>query len=401
MKPDALTVHMELVTPAFVGGARPREPQNVIDPPRRERAELRVPSFKGALRFWFRAIDPAFAAHEARWFGGAGRDEGQSACLLRVEPPYEGSDALEKEPVPFPELPQRGRHLSYVGFSLKAIKPNREREGHRAREAVIATTRFKLIVQPRPGHDCPELRRAWLNAIWALGHLGGIGARSRRGFGSLEITSSDGWEDEARKLPLVSRASNPREWKEHMSPVLATLRQSRPLPAFHATMDQHSRVALLKESSSSWDEALGKAGGHLRHFRSKSPDHSRENDYQEVKDHLLGHAQLARGPARAGFGLPLTFRYNSIPKGTKNGLTFHPSGGERWASPLLIRVVRLGKSYHAVFVRLASSPPGTKVQGRLSRQRSDGQWDWHEGAPRIVDQFLDDNAAKLLELRVP
>lgn len=43
---DRLTVTLKAVTPMFLGGAEP----NKI-------AELRAPSIKGALRFWYRAID--------------------------------------------------------------------------------------------------------------------------------------------------------------------------------------------------------------------------------------------------------------------------------------------------------------------------------------------------------
>jgi len=46
---ETLTVTLKTVTPLFLGGAR----QN-------EHAELRPPSIKGALRFWYRAIDPQY-----------------------------------------------------------------------------------------------------------------------------------------------------------------------------------------------------------------------------------------------------------------------------------------------------------------------------------------------------
>ena len=42
---------VEIVTPLFLGGADPNK------------AELRAPSIKGALRFWWRALNPHFSLH--------------------------------------------------------------------------------------------------------------------------------------------------------------------------------------------------------------------------------------------------------------------------------------------------------------------------------------------------
>jgi hypothetical protein len=62
-----------IVTPLFLGGAEPND-----------RAELREASIKGALRFWYRAVDPDYRDLEARIFGGTRKGEGQAIFLLRV-----------------------------------------------------------------------------------------------------------------------------------------------------------------------------------------------------------------------------------------------------------------------------------------------------------------------------
>ncbi|WP_416332427.1 RAMP superfamily CRISPR-associated protein [Laceyella tengchongensis] len=54
-------------------------------------AELRLPSVKGALRYWYRAINPHFQkvpeGGKATWeeilFGGTGGGAGQSAFFMR------------------------------------------------------------------------------------------------------------------------------------------------------------------------------------------------------------------------------------------------------------------------------------------------------------------------------
>ena len=77
-----LTLTYEVLTPLFMGDAN-------------HAAELRSPSFKGLLRFWYRAVDPEFAksdgikkniAQESALFGGSGSKAGQSSFLLRILP---------------------------------------------------------------------------------------------------------------------------------------------------------------------------------------------------------------------------------------------------------------------------------------------------------------------------
>ena len=78
---DALELKRRVVTPMFLGGAFPDEP-----------TELRQPSIKGVLRFWFRATAPRNAqgaattndasSSEQQLFGSA--DAGQSTVRLRV-----------------------------------------------------------------------------------------------------------------------------------------------------------------------------------------------------------------------------------------------------------------------------------------------------------------------------
>lgn len=49
-----LRIRYRVVTPAFLGGADP------------SCAELRPPSIKAALRFWYRAVDPEFAKRDVQ-----------------------------------------------------------------------------------------------------------------------------------------------------------------------------------------------------------------------------------------------------------------------------------------------------------------------------------------------
>ncbi|MBD3158141.1 MAG: type III-B CRISPR module RAMP protein Cmr1, partial [Candidatus Lokiarchaeota archaeon] len=67
-------IEIELLTPMYLGGAT-------------KQPEFRIPSIKGLLRFWLRAIDPDYRKWEPKVFGDAG-DYGASPFILRLASRY-------------------------------------------------------------------------------------------------------------------------------------------------------------------------------------------------------------------------------------------------------------------------------------------------------------------------
>lgn len=403
--PSRLDVNLSAVTPLFIGGVDGNQ-----------RAELRSPSIKGLLRYWYRALDADYRRHEERFFGST--SAGQSACLLRIDR-WQAGQEIWDEPRYKRLINQGGfqrgsgkeakNGLIYLGYSLK-LKPN-------DRKALPADTSFMLTIQPRPGVDGGPVRRAWIGALWLLVHIGGIGARSRRGLGSLRIESWSGWS-ECQDLPLACAADTPDEWKERFEAGLGTLREWFPKkpPADHTVLARGARFLILAKGSKTWEVALDHAGLLLQAFRQR-----REPDYTTIKAHLakkheesLAHNgmmpsdvtphYLNRGPERAGFGLPLAFRYKSLeyprPQPRKPGekvtketpnITFVGVDHDRMASPLFIRIVKLGNAFHSLFAHLPAPalPEGEKLKDQ-SDQKGLHPWPWHPKAEAIIDLFLNE-----------
>lgn len=72
---EKIEATFRIVTPMFMGGAEPADTH----------AELRAPSIKGVLRFWYRAIFPnQDAQDEARIFGGTDKSAGQAKIILSL-----------------------------------------------------------------------------------------------------------------------------------------------------------------------------------------------------------------------------------------------------------------------------------------------------------------------------
>jgi len=165
-----------ITTPMFCSGAD------------QTRAELRLPSFKGVLRFWWRAMSfgrlgaslAELARAESALFGSA--HGGQSRVLLRLDAPQLGGGALGEQPHFRP-----GTWEGYVGYGLTDAKARPRRQFVRP-----GTTFTVRVIGPRlDADDWARLRTAMI----LLGMFGGMGGRSRKGWGSLTVQRlNDGGE---------------------------------------------------------------------------------------------------------------------------------------------------------------------------------------------------------------
>lgn len=155
----------------------------------RSRAEVRLPSLKGLLRFWWRAMCyerlgsslTGLRKAESALFGSA--RAGQSRVLLRAAPPSLGQEHRGEQRA-FPA----GTWEGYLGYGLT------DSGNRRTREFVRSGTIFKVnAISPR---QLQSTQRAELrDAFKLLGLLGGMGGRARKGWGSLTLlTLSDGEE---------------------------------------------------------------------------------------------------------------------------------------------------------------------------------------------------------------
>lgn len=138
---------VEIVTPLFMGGSDPRD------------AELRAPSIKGALRFWWRAFHPELSiaqlrSEESQIFGDPGELFGKSRIRIRLVKDLAFENKKDR-PVP---------HKSFVSPCFAPGKI-----------FSLAIYGDKMIFG--------------LFELFTI--VGGLGKRSRRGFGSIRIDKVD------------------------------------------------------------------------------------------------------------------------------------------------------------------------------------------------------------------
>lgn len=162
--PFVLTATYRVVTPMFLSGAD----QNT--------AELRLPSFKGALRFWWRVLAKerdvrTLRDAEDRLFGSA--RTGVSRVRMRLID-ISTADGVQ---IRF----SRNSWQSYIGYGLI------DKPGQAGRHFIKPGSTFGIKYACTPFDE--TTRKHLTDALIALGSVGGLGSRARNGWGSLTLIS--------------------------------------------------------------------------------------------------------------------------------------------------------------------------------------------------------------------
>lgn len=321
----AETFHLELITPCFCGGAEPEQS-----------AEIRAPSIRGQLRWWFRTLGGfqslapmPVATQEAMIFGAIAGEEGLAGRLLvRVSCAEIQSRVRDGQELGHPLFSDP----AYLTFPIQSREKGGQKTTYAGRGVLPERSRFELMIQWRgEARLWPDL----LALTVVFGNLGALGFRSRRAMGALAF-------------------QGPRSGLPPLAEALSRFRDRNALD-------------LRTMSVSSAKEAITKLGGWLRQWRAhgRTGDHAanlRDHGkpplnagFQYAKgDHDLGYAlPAARGkPAfRPALGLPIVQRIQGRTNNWEygQGTTQQPKG--RFASPILLRPHRDSSGrWHALVI---------------------------------------------------
>ncbi|MGZ5444631.1 MAG: type III-B CRISPR module RAMP protein Cmr1 [Thermoanaerobaculia bacterium] len=376
-----ITVDVQFVTPCFLGGADPKQT-----------AEWRAESIRGQLRWWFRAVaarhfgfdsEPVRAAEEEVW----GSTTRKSAVDIVVEPLKEG--ALQPKGVPFMNTAEgygKGTingpvYLGYGLFDLAAL-PNGKKGFRTSRPYIQPGTegRFHIIRRGAVTQHEIDALRSWIC-------LGGIGSRSRRGWGSVSLVGVSGIDPHklACTLPDVVGSSTRR--RIDTDDALGQLPES-PALSDYTRVCRWNQAFEDQSGVEGWRKALHAAGKALIDWRRRYKQGSPPTlDYEWA----YGQKNELGLPHRVGFGLPLPFGPPLLLRGVDH---------DRRASPLLIHieVERSGGrvKYRPIFTFLPSRFLPAQEQVAFFRKQGDhyvpskgvfsvglDQW-------RIVQGFFDD-----------
>ncbi len=269
-----ITIALEVLTPAFVSGAD------------QEKVEIRSATIRGLLRFWWRAVRAEHRVERLAREEGAifGSQELQIRSPLRITVEVSG-ERLQVIPAGSPAprsgvqytYVRQGRQgstdvLPYLAYGPVRLLSREERQRYQGdrrspftdgrgetkrgplfiRPAIAPGARFEVALSWRAGTLSEDQVLSVVEAAAAWTTLGGIGTRSRKGFGALEGTVS-----RASSAQLLEQCRS--RWTKTRRDLLR-LRAPRDLDRVSRYTSLDGASVLVLDPAGSWQEALGEAG---------------------------------------------------------------------------------------------------------------------------------------------
>lgn len=380
------TRRYELITPLFGGGVRPGR-HDPLTP-------VRGTAIRGHLRFWWRAIrgryyatvDDLHAAESLLWGAASGPEQPRpSQVQIVVSKTSAGHEFVVSDGQGRKLTDNRGDPIavghfrspySYVAFPLQ-----------QSRGVVRADIAFTLTVtvpaawrteQEREhfhGSPADELAAA----LWAWETFGGIGARTRRGFGALRCREVSGGKPDLPEADLLEWLDDrlkhylaPARGRPANLPLLSPeLRWYRGQPA------QRTPLRYWKDPLEAWKQLFTR----LKEFRQprppgvldpRRPGRSRWPEPEAIRTitrrRLPRHQPLPGSNKfpRAVFGLPIIFQFKDAGDPEQTSLQGVDTI-DRLASPLILRpLARADGTY--VGLAAVLDGPRTPLGGLTLRQ---------------------------------
>jgi CRISPR-associated protein Cmr1 len=361
--PDKRTY--QFLTYVFGGGVKVNDHEKHRDPV----TPVRGASVRGQLRFWWRACNPSQCETLDKLRQREGEIWGTTSQASKVEIAVLSQPAAPKIVKVF-EYNERGRIVPCIGMKELAygafpLLPSRNAQGSRAKAGVVfdyGSSKFSIAF------TYPEaLQKDVEAALWAWETFGGLGGRTRRGFGAIQCAGTGGLPTIEPKL--TSYMKNPR---------------IDGVPSLH-----NARFAAAPRSCTTpqdaWVEGLGllqkiRQGEYFgRNERPKGsrkpagrslwpePDEIRLLTGQSAPLHANPIVEVSRFP-RATFGMPIIFHFNPGSQDEPGSagdpdmkLQLQPIGFERFASPLIIRPIADGNKFYTAALALSSDIPDSQL----------------------------------------
>jgi CRISPR-associated protein Cmr1 len=345
MRGHTIRATYRLVTPTFLAGADQKD------------AELRPPSIKSALRFWWRALAYShykgdleqIAKRESLIFGST---EQQGVFHLSISTKHELhkvrgdiGEVLRDFEYKSPNVVGSGAlYLAYGVANAFASRPNGTPAGLLTRGHLKDNQEFSLTLIVRNDAYLEELYQV----VELLGLVGGLGSKSRKGYGSLTIKELN--------LPGWQPAKTAIEVSQRLTELLGSAMAYQGLPSYTA-FSSNSRFEVISGTSESALDLLDWLGAEMIRFRSWGRNGTiatgepRESNHAFRDDHDMMRIEIPNGeiptthPKRAAFGLP-----HNYGQGPRNEVK--PNQFERRASPLFIHIHQLDNKQKPMAVLL-------------------------------------------------
>ena len=332
-----------LITPMYGGGVHAGEFDKSMP--------IRPSAIRGHLRFWWRIArgtqfesPKALFKHEAEIWGGVGSERAiASQVAIKVQeikpeksPPQKDKKTNSQTPTPVdPNTYTKPSDAHGIRYAFGPATINSENDWLQEGYSFTIKLRYPDSLE----EDVITALRFWAS-------FGGIGARTRRGFGAIQVTgngvapvSPEEWQALGGQIKLVNAKKKSKAFSQalqswdHAVTQLFEFRQK-------GGIGRRKGVSERQPGRSHWPEA-----DQLRYLTEKDGDGKHPPEHE--KNNVF---------PRAAFGMPIQFEF----KGTKNEPPAHDllplldenKTGERMASPLILRPYWNGDDWQAMALLL-------------------------------------------------
>jgi len=330
------TRHYKLITPLYGGGVAKAEADPIT--------VIRGTEVRGHLRFWWRATRGAnyrslqdMRVHEESIWGSSAAPSrpGPSSVLIRIN-----TDTTKRGNL-FQAVNSRGQSINNIGdpSSIDGYVAFPLRELHNP--GLLSDIEFDLqICYPEKFKNEIEA------ALWAWETFGGIGARTRRGFGALQSIQIDGKD--------VTPPQKQEIWQNIVDGLEKYVSAGESWPKGMPHLSHNMKFIVISDSNSSkaidvWRYMVSK----YKDFRQSRQGRFGRSEWPEpdqIRRVTDTHAP-GRNPEhpvgkfpRAKFGLPIIFEFKKTDvnvrdpqKTTLQGIEDNKHIYDRLASPLVLR----------------------------------------------------------------
>lgn len=365
----------QLITPLFGGGVEPgaADPVTVI----------RGTALRGQLRFWWRACRggafegklEAMKQREAEIWGAASLpgQPGESQVRIGVSIQKAGQ-AVQAYTVGWKNgrknIERNDEIPAYAAFPLQPEYKTAE-PGMDTKKIVFGIEFTLMLTYPS---NCRNDIEA---ALWAWETFGGLGGRTRRGFGAPQLLGVDG-KQAAPPQPESVQAMIADGLKRH---VVAEDNWPQDVPHLNQVMGQ-LKVVPKPSGTKRWDEldawfdlidALSsfrqdrydstKSRKHPGRSKWPEPDAIRHYAGTSSDDHKKPRSTLHKFP-RAVFGLPVVFHFKDGRDGDPKDTILQGAKFERLASSLILRPLACASGEAVgltIVLRTPQLPPGELI----------------------------------------
>ena len=318
----------KVITPLYGGGEETQKADSVT--------VVRATEVRGHLRFWWRATRGGMSGgslakmkqREDEIWGSAGENDNAGSSGTSVRIVHWANGRLKKEQQRgdrIMHIAQPGADWSYVAFPLRE-----------SRGSVLEDVAFELEIR-FPDQFKEEIEAA----LWAWETFGGIGARTRRGFGALQCVGST----------EANMQSMKREIQAGIDKYVTAGVFPNGVP--HLSKKSNFQTVQKNNAITAWEYLFKK----LRDFRQARPPGQRPgrslwsepDKISRLTGTWYNPNHVPRHPVekfpRAKFGLPIIFKFKDDGQGDPQPTTLQGARIEgnkyidRLASPLILRPI--------------------------------------------------------------